>query len=205
VDVCWRIQDAGHTIGYHAAALVWHHRRASIRGYWRQQRGYGHAEALLERKWPERYNAAGHVSWAGRIYGPGGARALFRRWRVYYGTWGTGAFQSRHELPAPRLAAMPLMPEWYLIVLALAGFTALGALWQPMLAAAPFLVAAIGVVCAEAATGATRARFSTPAPRMGTRFLLRWLTGTLFLLQGAARLRGRIGHGLAPWGRRARL
>ena len=32
--------------------------------YWRQQRGYGKAEALLERKWPEKYNAAGHVSWA---------------------------------------------------------------------------------------------------------------------------------------------
>ena len=39
------------------------------RGYLKQQYGYGKAEALLERKWPERYNRAGHLAWAGRIYG----------------------------------------------------------------------------------------------------------------------------------------
>src|SRR6266540_3752802 len=56
VDLCWRLRDRGWTIGYSPAAVVWHHRRNSIRAYWRQQRGYGRAEALLERKWPERYN-----------------------------------------------------------------------------------------------------------------------------------------------------
>src|SRR5207244_3909825 len=71
VDVCWRLLERGMTIGFSAAGVVWHHRRASVGAYVRQQRGYGEAEALLERKWPEKYNALGHVAWAGRIYGGG--------------------------------------------------------------------------------------------------------------------------------------
>ncbi|HEX9823359.1 MAG TPA: glycosyltransferase, partial [Actinomycetota bacterium] len=47
VDLCWRLQDAGHTIGFSPPAVVWHHRRSSVRAYWRQQKGYGKAEALL--------------------------------------------------------------------------------------------------------------------------------------------------------------
>ena len=59
VDVCWRLQHAGWSLGFSPAAVVWHHRRNSMRAYWKQQRGYGKAEAMLERKWPEKYNAAG--------------------------------------------------------------------------------------------------------------------------------------------------
>src|SRR6185503_10024926 len=58
VDVCWRLQQQGWTIGFNPAAMVWHHRRNSLRAYWKQQKGYGKAEALLEAKWPEKYNAA---------------------------------------------------------------------------------------------------------------------------------------------------
>src|SRR5438128_2631431 len=71
VDVCWRLQDRGWTLGFHPAAVVWHHRRNSVRTYWRQQIGYGRAEAMLERKWPEKYNDVGHVRWTGRMYGSG--------------------------------------------------------------------------------------------------------------------------------------
>jgi len=95
VDLCWRLQEGGHAIAFNPAAMVWHHRRSSIRGYWRQQRGYGRAEALLERKWPHRYNAAGHVSWGGRVYGESFARLFgFRRSRVYGRVWGFAPFQS---------------------------------------------------------------------------------------------------------------
>jgi GT2 family glycosyltransferase len=75
VDVCWRLQDKGWTVGFAAAAMVWHHRRATVRRYWRQQIGYGKAEALLERKWPARFSALGHMSWSGQIYGRGLIRA----------------------------------------------------------------------------------------------------------------------------------
>src|SRR5215203_4679232 len=67
VDICWRILERGWTIGFNPGAVVTHHRRKSIRTYWRQQWGYGKAEAQLEKKWPEKYNSAGHVSWSGRL------------------------------------------------------------------------------------------------------------------------------------------
>ncbi|MDH3639432.1 MAG: glycosyltransferase, partial [Gammaproteobacteria bacterium] len=54
VDVCWRLQEQGWIIGFSPAAIVWHHRRNSLRAFWRQQLGYGKAEALLEEKWPQK-------------------------------------------------------------------------------------------------------------------------------------------------------
>jgi len=79
---------------FHPAAVVWHHRRNSVRAYWKQQKGYGRAEALLQRKWPEKYNSAGHLSWTGRIYGRGLVHGLAQVSRIYHGTWGAAPFQS---------------------------------------------------------------------------------------------------------------
>ena len=102
VDICWRLQQQGWTIGFSPGAMVWHHRRNSVRTYWKQQQGYGKAEALLERKWPEKYNAAGHVTWAGRVYGKGLASIFGRGGRIYHGIWGAAPFQSIYQ-PAPGL------------------------------------------------------------------------------------------------------
>src|SRR3989475_805642 len=71
VDVCWRLQERGWTLGFSPAAMVWHHRRNSPRTYWKQQIGDGRAEAMLEREWAQKDNGPGHVRWAGRIYGQG--------------------------------------------------------------------------------------------------------------------------------------
>jgi GT2 family glycosyltransferase len=203
VDACWRIQARGWTLGFNAAAMVWHHRRGSVRAYYRQQRGYGRAEALLERKWPEKYNTAGNPSWGGRIYG-GLAQALgFRRGRIYHGTWGSALFQSIYE-PAPGLlASLPAMPEWYNVILALAAFSTLGVLWRPLLALAlPLLVCAIGASLVQATRSAMRARLrEAPAAWWGP-WRSRALIAVLNLLQPLARLVGRTGHGLTPWRRR---
>jgi GT2 family glycosyltransferase len=201
VDVCWRLRERGWTLGFHPAAVVWHHRRASVRAYWKQQQGYGRAEAMLERKWPEQYNGAGHVTWTGRLYGLGLAQALSRRGRVYQGTWGAALFQSVYR-PAPgALASLPLMPEWYLLVALLAALSALGGLWRPLLGAVPLLALAVAAVLAQAALGARRARLARPGSAGAA---LRWraLTLLLHLLQPLARLRGRLRHGLTPWRRR---
>ena len=86
VDMCWRLQDGGWTLGFSPGAMVWHHRRNSVRMYWKQQQGYGKAEALLARKWPGKYNGLGHLSWTGRLYGKGCTIALpVRPDRVYQG------------------------------------------------------------------------------------------------------------------------
>jgi glycosyltransferase involved in cell wall biosynthesis len=195
VDLCWRVQDQVGPLGFHAGAMVWHHRRNSVRTYWRQQLGYGRAEALLERKWPERYNALGHYSWAGRIYGNGLTRALgARRGRIYQGLWGSAPFQSIYQRGPGLVASLPLMPEWHLGVVGLAALAALGALWRPLLLALPVLAVALAIPIAQAARSAAAADFTGPG-----RLKRRALTTLLHILQPIARLRGRLRHGLAPW------
>src|SRR5581483_8905111 len=41
VDLCWRVQQAGHRIGFSPAAFVWHYRRSTVGEYLKQQLGYG--------------------------------------------------------------------------------------------------------------------------------------------------------------------
>jgi len=200
VDVCWKIHERGWTIGFCAAAMVWHHRRDTVGGYWRQQRGYGRAEALLERKWPAKYNSIGHVRWSGRVYGPGIPRALLGRSRVYQGVWGTAPFQTLEEKPPGRLALLATIPEWYLVCLGLAGLSVLGGVWPKLLLAVPLLVLAVGLMAWSAAANAFGAVFAGAADGGRGLAARRWLTACLHVVQPLARLQGRFGSGLpSPW------
>lgn len=201
VDVCWRLQDHGWRIGYSPAAVVWHHRRATVRDYLRQQRGYGQAEAMLERKWPARYSAGGHVTWRGRVYGDSAPRhATGRlRWRVYHGVWGTALFQSLYEPNRGDLNTPLLMPEAYLAIGVLTLLVALGAAWTPLLALAPVLVAAAGGLALRSVMTAARARFPTPGLSRREQARRRVLAAFLHVAQPMVRLEGRLRHGLTPW------
>jgi GT2 family glycosyltransferase len=201
VDVCWRLQQRGWTLGFSPAAMVWHHPRDSVRAYWKQQRGYGKAEALLERKWPEKYNRAGHFSWRGRLYGNGLGHALSpRRWRVYYGTWGSGLFQRMYQGEPPTLATLALMPEWYMLVPALAALAAFGLLWEPLYFVLPLFAAVALLPAAQALASARRALSRTPGTTGGGRGARRLaVTAFLYLTQPMMRLWGRLRHGLTPW------
>jgi GT2 family glycosyltransferase len=201
VDVCWRLREHGMTIGFSPAAVVWHHRRTSVGAYFRQQRGYGEAEAMLERKWPDKYNGLGHVSWAGRLYGGGAVAALTRRTRIYHGTWGAAPFQSVYRQAATGLAAFALTPEWYLLLAVLVGLSLLGGLWAPLAFALPLAAAGALLSLVRAAHGGLAAVFPGVPPARARR--LRLLTAALHLLQPVARLRGRLDGGLTPWRRRS--
>jgi GT2 family glycosyltransferase len=200
VDLCWRLQEAGHTLGFHPAAMVWHRRRSTIRRFWRQQRGYGRAEALLERKWPEKYNMPGHPTWGGRLYGRG-VGGLLRRSRVYHGVWGTGAFQPEIAPAGGHLIQMTAAPEWYIVIGLLLCLGLLGAAWAPLQAGLPLAAAAAAAAVGNAAAGTRRATFGPEAERRPRRLVLQAVTFVLHLLQPAARLAGRLQHGLVPWRR----
>jgi hypothetical protein len=199
VDVCWRIHEHGWTIGFNPAAMVWHHRRNSIRAYWKQQRGYGKAEALLERKWPAKYNTIGHIQWAGRLYGSGLTRMLLHRQHVYHGTWGSAPFQTLCESTPNLLTVLPTMPEWYLVIIALGGLSALALLWPKLILIVPLFVLAAGVTVWQAILSAAQAEFRN-ASRI-QRLRLYALTAFLHLAQPLARLWGRARHGLTMWRR----
>lgn len=129
VDICWRFQDAGYTIGFSAAAVVWHFRRNTVKAYLSQQRGYGKAEALVYSKHPIRFNLFGQAKWLGRIYGDLSAALLLSpRPVIYSGVFGRGLFQTLYEPPSSLAQFLPLTFEWNVvaIVLALVGLVAGG-------------------------------------------------------------------------------
>jgi O-antigen biosynthesis protein len=132
VDICWRFQDAGYTIGFSPAAVVWHFRRNTVKAYIGQQRGYGKAEALVYSKHPFRFNLFGQAKWLGRIYGDlSAALLLSRKPLIYSGVFGRGLFQTLYEPPSSLATFLPLSFEWNVvaILLALTGVAAGGWMW----------------------------------------------------------------------------
>ncbi|MDB5292318.1 MAG: glycosyl transferase family 2, partial [Phycisphaerales bacterium] len=130
VDVIWRLQDLGYSIGFAPAAQVWHYRRNTVKAYLKQQRGYGEAEALLKYKHPEHFNTLGASHWRGKIYGADDVGIRMGHDVIYHGLFGTGLFQSIYRRPASLLIMMMMSIEWHL----LAGFvTVLGLAFTPLL------------------------------------------------------------------------
>jgi GT2 family glycosyltransferase len=203
VDVCWRLRDRGGVIAYAPGALVWHHRRGSFRRFCRQQAGYGKAEALLEAKWPWRYNALGQARWQGRIYGKGRALDFSSiKGRVYQGVWGTAPFQALYQRHNSRWA-LALMPEWYLGIAFLGLLSALGFGWSAWILIAPALLVAIGLPAAQGLWNALRSNLAPRRPRtLAGRVVMRAAIFVLHLVQPVARLWGRLREGLTPWRRR---
>jgi GT2 family glycosyltransferase len=202
VDLCWRLQREGYTIGFNPAAVVRHHRRGSILAYLKQQFEYGKAEGLLHKKWPERYNRLGHLSWSGSVYGSGTPQpARSRRAKVHYGPWGSRPFQSIYEPPAGPLKWLPALPEWYLLLGVLALLSLLGLQWKPLLLAIPPLALGLVSVLAAAAAGTRAATVGWRRDPAWQRLTMVVVTFLLHLLQPPARLSGRLRGGLAPWRR----
>lgn len=202
VDLCWRIQQNGGRITYCPGAMIWHHRRSSVAAYLRQQRGYGKAEAMLERKWPEKYNVIGHIPWSGRIYARYLTHLLGTTRRIYHGTWGSALFQSVYQPTPGTLRSLLMMPEWYLVIVALAVLSVLGLVWRPLASALPFLMLAVGAAAVHAMLVVASVRFDEATSRGGL-WKRRALTTLLHLLQPLARLHGRMREGLTPWRRLA--
>jgi GT2 family glycosyltransferase len=200
VDLCWRLQEAGGRLGFHPSAVVWHHRRGSLRRYWKQQVGYGKAEALLARKWPQKYNSVAHIPWSGRIYGRGlTLPLLLGAGRVYQGTWGSAPFQSLYQPTSGRLLSLTLLPEWYLLVALFAGLASLSPAWAPLRLALPLALVGTAAVLLQALRSAAGAKLRREGRSRAELLRLRGIVACLHLVQPAARLWGRLRHGLDPW------
>ena len=200
VDICWRLQQRGYQIGFSPAALVWHHRRATVWAYLKQQQGYGEGEALLARKHPEYFNVFGASMWRGRIYTASKFGILLRRPIIYHGPFGTGFFQTLYAgEPASTLMLFTSLEYHVLVTL-------------PLLVASvvfhfllPFALASLGIslfVCTVAAIQAD-------LPKAKRSAWSRPLVALLFFLQpivrGWARYHGRLGLGSLPAAAQAKM
>jgi glycosyltransferase involved in cell wall biosynthesis len=149
VDICWRLQQAGHWIAFAPGAVVWHHRRQNPRAYFRQQAGYGEAEALLQFKHPDKFNHRGASKWRGVLYGPSLQGLSLSKPLIYRGTYGTGLFQCIYRVSPAHWAMLPSTLEWHLAI-GLAGIIAL--FWPPAwIGAALMLSLSLAVAALQAA------------------------------------------------------
>jgi len=93
VDFCWRLRDAGYELAFAPGAFVWHHRRATIWGFLKQQIGYGRAERLLLNIHPSRFSKNGEARWDGFVYA-GGIIRVNSESLIYHGPMGQAGYQS---------------------------------------------------------------------------------------------------------------
>lgn len=191
VDVCWRLQSAGGRLRYVPGAVVWHHRRATVGAYLRQQRGYGDAEALLVSRFPQRFAWLGGAQWSGAIYG---SRPTDDLRSVEFGKQGLAAFQCVYERAAsgPRMTGLLWLCASALLLIAglalgLAAATVAGVT----------LLAMTWIAAWREATGRLIvSRHSRPSQR-GLLALLCWLQP---IVRDVARLRGLLHYQARPRG-----
>jgi GT2 family glycosyltransferase len=198
VDICWRLQAKRRTIGFAPAALVWHHHRTSVRSYWRQQVGYGEAEAWLDAHHPEKF-LGGQMVWRGHIYSPLPFLRRAAARRVNTGVWGTASFPSVYSTQAASWHYLPHSPAWMVasFVLFNIGFwgplAGMDAAWLPLIAGS--VGGAITLWrCARCGWRSNLAGLPAIGRRSmrWSRFRYRALIAWLHLLQPLARLRGRL-------------
>lgn len=140
VDVCWKLLDRGYEIGFSAAAQVMHHRRDTVKGYLKQQRGYGKAEKMLQGPHRHRFNRLGQARWRGFIYGGPRFLPMLLRPIVYHGYFGSAPYQGvvkrRSEIVRDHVGALlPLAVPLFLLGVALAPFS----MWWTLLSALALL------------------------------------------------------------------
>ena len=186
VDVCWKLLDAGGEIAFVPAAQIHHHRRATVKGYLRQQRGYGRAEKLLLPAHRHRFNELGQARWSGFIYGGVQLLPALLRPVIYHGYQGHAPFQRVASRPAETALgwAGALLP--YSAVVAAVGLLA-GVLFSPwwFLLTVATLLAVVGFGLAVAAS--LRLPPDEPEP-----LRLRLLVGYLHVAQPFVRTWGRL-------------
>ena len=119
--------------------------------------------------------------------------------RIYQGTWGSASYGRRESIPPTTLQALPVLPEWHLIILLLTALFVAGLWERSILLVLPLLLAAIALPLIPIVINGTRAHYlNHPSSRL--RYIhVQAVTGFLHFTHPVARLRGRLGYGLTPW------
>lgn len=186
VDVCWRLRETGGRLRFLPGAMVWHHRRRTLQAYLRQQRGYGHAEALLMKDHPGRFAICGGARWQGAIYEENPS-SLPLDGRIFHGPQGTGLFQGIYQHHGRHLTIWTNGLPW--AVLFLTALPVLG--WRGCLPFLALLLLALSV--------SWRHLPAAPHPLSWTsRLQLLLLTWLQPIVRGWARWSGVFSLGLRP-------
>ncbi|MFH1067017.1 MAG: glycosyltransferase [bacterium] len=181
VDLCWRLMQMGHKIGFSPSAVVWHHRRFTMRAYFKQQQGYGKAEAMLRYKHLHYFDSFGSARWKGVIYGQSHFERVFQRPIIYHGIFGTGLFQCIYPPPHSEWFSMVSSLEWFGFGL----FIFLVSYWVDFLRVIPLLM--LGFFLLPAFSYMIRARIESNRDTVLARLFVFYLATMQPLVRGWAR------------------
>jgi O-antigen biosynthesis protein len=181
VDFCWRLQQAGGVIAFSPAAIVWHHRRFTLRAFHQQQKGYGEAESLLRFKHLIFFGPTGVAKWRGQIYGTPRFSWFINRPVIYHGIFADGFFQSIYPTPQSDIAAYLSSIEWFALTLFLFGL----GVFLPPLRILPYLMFG-GTLCV-ALSYMVCARIEPRFDTVPSRLLVMFLAFTQPLVRGWSR------------------
>ena len=192
VDVCWRLMQRGHHIGFSPSAIVWHHRRFTVQAYFKQQSGYGEAEALLRFKHLIYFAATGGAKWRGTVYGTPRFEHIFSGPIIYHGTFGMGLFQCIYPRPEAVWSGIVSSLEWVLFTL----FIFLLSWKIAALRLLPLIM--IGLTLAAGASWMARARLEPKHDSILSRLLLLYLAMAQPLVRTWARYFTWLKHKCTP-------
>ncbi len=181
VDLCWRVQQSGHQIAFSPTAIVWHHRRFTLRAFRRQQEGYGEAESMLRFKHLIFFGPTGAAKWHGQIYGTPRFSWFINRPIIYHGVFGEGFFQSIYPTPQSEVAAYLGSVEWFGLTIFLFGL----GIFLPALRIVPYLMFG-GTLCV-AISYMLRARIEPRFDTIAARLLVTFLAFAQPLVRGWSR------------------
>jgi glycosyltransferase involved in cell wall biosynthesis len=181
VDFCWRLQQAGSVIAFSPAAVVFHHRRFTLRAFFKQQEGYGEAESLLRFKHLIFFGPTGTAKWRGQIYGEPRFSWFLNRPIVYHGIFGEGFFQSLYPTPQSEVAAYLSSIEWFALTVFLFGL----GVFLPGLRIVPYLM--FGGTFCVALSYMLRARIEPKFDTVHARLLVMVLAFVQPLVRGFSR------------------
>jgi GT2 family glycosyltransferase len=181
VDFCWRVQQAGHAIAFSPTAVVWHHRRFTLRAFRKQQEGYGEAESLLRFKHLIFFGPTGTAKWRGQIYGTPRFSWFINRPIIYHGIFGDGFFQSIYPTPQSEVAAYLSSIEWFALTVFLFGL----GIFVPALRIVPYLM--LGGTFCVAISYMLRARIEPKFDTVAARLLVTFLAFAQPLVRGWSR------------------
>jgi glycosyltransferase involved in cell wall biosynthesis len=181
VDFCWRVQQAGGVIAFSPTAMVWHHRRFTLRAFFKQQDGYGEAESLLRFKHLIFFGPTGTAKWRGQIYGAPRFSWFLNRPIVYHGIFGEGFFQSLYPTPQSEIANYLSSIEWFALTVFLFGL----GIFLPALRIVPYLMFG-GTLCV-ALSYMVRARIEPKFDTVWARLLVMCLAFIQPLVRGFTR------------------
>src|SRR5204862_3108660 len=181
VDFCWRLQQAGSVIAFSPTAIVWHHRRFTLRAFRKQQEGYGEAESLLRFKHLIFFGPTGTAKWRGQIYGTTRFTWFVNRPIIYHGIFGEGFFQSIYPAPQSEVAEYLSSIEWFALTIFLFGL----GIFLPGLRIVPYLM--LGGTFCVALSYMVRARIEPKFDTVHARLLVMILAFAQPLVRGFSR------------------